>query len=111
MIRQALSVGFTLDELAAIFKVFDRGGAPCHEVRELAAIKLAEIEDHLREVTAMRDDLREALADWDTRLAKTARGQRAGLLKALATRASIQRSPTSLLLRKPKLKKKGKKNG
>jgi len=110
MIRQALSVGFTLDELAAIFKVFDRGGAPCHEVRDLAAIKLAEIEDHLREVTAMRDELREAIADWDTHLAKTARGQRAGLLKALAARESIQRSPTSLLLRKPKPKKKGKKN-
>jgi DNA-binding transcriptional MerR regulator len=110
MIRQALSVGFTLDELAAIFRVFDRGGAPCHEVRDLAAIKLAEIEAHLREVTAMRDELREALADWDTRLAKTARGQRAGLLKALAARESIQRSPNSLLLRKPRLKKKGKKN-
>jgi DNA-binding transcriptional MerR regulator len=110
MIRQALSVGFTLDELAAIYKVFDHGGAPCHEVRDLAAIKLAEIEDHLREVTAMRNELREAVADWDTRLAKTARGQRAGLLKALAARESIQRSPTSLLLRKPKLKKKGRKN-
>jgi|ERR1051325_1903567 DNA-binding transcriptional MerR regulator len=110
MIRQALNVGFTLDELAAIFKVFDRGGAPCHEVRELAAIKLAEIEAHLREVKAMRDELREALADWDMRLAKTTRGQRAGLLKALAARQSIQRSRTSLLLRKPKLKKKGKKD-
>src|SRR4026209_2630353 len=41
MIRQALAVGFTLDELSAIFKVFDGGGAPCEQVRTLAAQKLA----------------------------------------------------------------------
>jgi len=107
MIRQALAVGFTLDELSEIFKVFDRGGAPCHQVRSLAANKLAEIEDHLREVTALRNELRAALKDWDNRLAKTGSGQRAGLLKALAARASVRRSSTSLLLRKPKRNKKG----
>src|SRR5690349_23851822 len=56
MIRQALAIGFTLDELAAVFKVFDQGGAPCHDVRELAAKKLGEIERHLQEVTALRDE-------------------------------------------------------
>src|SRR6185436_15247458 len=50
MIRQALAVGFTLDELKAIFKAFDRGGAPCEQVRSLAAGKLAQLEIHLREV-------------------------------------------------------------
>lgn len=105
MIRQALAVGFTLDELAAVFKVFDAGGAPCHEVRRLAAAKLAHIEEHLRDVTAMRDELRQALEDWDARLANTARGQRARLLQALAERNGVKRSATSLLLRKPKPKK------
>jgi DNA-binding transcriptional MerR regulator len=108
-IRQALAVGFTLEELTTVFKVFDGGGAPCHEVRELAATKLGEIERHLKEVTTMRDELRDALADWDARLAKTARGQRAGLLKALAARETVKRSSNTLLLRKPKVKK-GRKN-
>jgi DNA-binding transcriptional MerR regulator len=108
MIRQALAVGFTLDELSAVFRVFDRGGAPCHEVRSLAAEKLAEIERHLQDVIAMRDELRESLKDWDERLSKTTGGQRAGLLKALAARDSVRASSTSLLLRKPK--RKGKKN-
>src|SRR5215813_7263603 len=107
MIRQALAVGFTLDELSEIFKVFDRGGAPCHQVRKLAAHKLAEIESHLQEVTELRDELRAALKEWDLRLAKTASGQQAGLLKALAARGSVRRSSTSLLLRKPKRNQKG----
>lgn len=106
MIRQALAVGFTLNELRAIFKVFDHGGAPCQQVRSLAASKLTQLETHLEEVTALRDDLRDTLKDWDKRLAKTAAGQRAGLLKTLAARNGV-RSSSSLLLRKPSIKKKG----
>ena len=110
MIRQALSVGFTLDELSAIFKVFDGGGAPCQQVRSLAAQKLAEVESHLKEVTTLRNDLRATLKDWDARLEKTVLGQPAGLLKALTARDGVQSSSTSFLLRKPKRKRKGKNN-
>ena len=110
LIRQALAIGFTLDELAAVFSVFDHGGAPCHKVRELAALKLAQVEQHLQEVTELRDELREALADWDARLSQTARGQRANLLKTLATRQNVQRVSPNLLLRRSEPRKKGKKN-
>src|SRR5437773_925083 len=44
LIRSALAVGFTLDELARILKERDQGGAPCRQVRQLAAEKLAEVE-------------------------------------------------------------------
>ena len=44
LIRRALAVGFTLDELATVFGVRDRGGAPCMEVRSLPAAKLADVE-------------------------------------------------------------------
>ena len=108
IVRQGLAIGFTLDELRSIFKVFDRGEAPCQQVRNLAASKLAQIETHLQEVIALRDDLKNALADWDKRLAKTASGQRAGLLKTLAARDGV-RSSSSLLLRRPSVKKKGQK--
>ena len=108
MVRQGLAIGFTLDELRSIFRVFDRGGAPCQQVRSLAANKLVQIETHLQEVIALRDDLKNALKDWDKRLAKTASGQRAGLLKTLAARNGV-RSSSSLLLRKPSARKKGQK--
>jgi hypothetical protein len=110
MVRQAMAIGFTLDELGVVFRVLDQGGVPCHQVRSLAASKLADIESHLQDVLALRNGLRESLKDWDARLAKTASGQRAGLLQALAVQNSVRRSSTSLLLRKPKLKKKGTKN-
>jgi DNA-binding transcriptional MerR regulator len=106
IVRQGLAIGFTLDELGSILRIFDRGGAPCREVRSLAANKLAQIETHLEEVTALRDDLKNALKDWDKRLAKTASGQRAGLLKTLATRNGV-RSSSSLLFRKPSIRNKG----
>lgn len=84
LVRRALSVGFTLDELAKVLKVRDAGGAPCEEVRRLAAQKLLNVEDQLRELTELRDDLQKTLKDWDTRLARRARGKQANLLESLS---------------------------
>lgn len=87
LVRRALAVGFTLDELARILRARERGGAPCREVRELAARKLAGVEERLRELVAVREELRAALADWDSRLSKTEAGERARLLESLAASA------------------------
>jgi DNA-binding transcriptional MerR regulator len=84
MIRRAMAVGFTLDELARFLKARDRGQAPCREVCALAAEKLTELESRLSEMQALRDELRATLVDWDGRLARKGAGQRAGLLDALA---------------------------
>jgi DNA-binding transcriptional MerR regulator len=84
LVRRALAVGFTLDELARVLSVRDRGAAPCREVRELAAAKLAEVEERLAQLIGLRDELRATLKEWDGRLAKMPDGRRAGLLEALA---------------------------
>jgi DNA-binding transcriptional MerR regulator len=84
LIRRALAMGFTLDELAQFLKARDRGQAPCREVRALAAQKLTELESRLEEMLALRNELRITLKDWDRRLAGKNAGQRAGLLEALA---------------------------
>jgi DNA-binding transcriptional MerR regulator len=97
LIRRALAVGFTLDELARVFKVRAQGGAPCRQVRQLAATKLAEVETLLLEVMAIRDALQVLLRDWDKKLAATPGNERAGLLDALATSGSITRENASLL--------------
>ena len=83
LVRQAVAVGFTLDELAAIFRVRDQGGAPCREVRALGGRKLERLEQHLSDLAGARDRLRSVLHRWDQILAVTPRGARAALLDAL----------------------------
>ena len=85
LVRRALAVGFTLDELGVALKIRDRGGAPCRRVRELAAEKLSAIESQLSDLGALRDELRSSLKDWDKRLAHTDPAAPAGLLEALAS--------------------------
>jgi len=86
LVRRALSIGFTLDELSRILKVRDDGGAPCEEVRSLAAQKLSNIETQLRDLTALRNDLRLTLKHWDARLARRTKSERIGLLESLSLR-------------------------
>lgn len=111
LVRRALAVGFTLDELAGILRVRDGGGAPCHEVRALAASKLRQVETQLSDLTALRDELRTTLQDWDGRLKRKPTGVRANLLESLrssesnATRSSRRlSSPLKPKKKKEKLK-------
>jgi DNA-binding transcriptional MerR regulator len=89
LIRRAISVGFTIDELSAILKARDKGDAPCHQVHTMAQAKLAEVETQLRELTTVRDDLRSVISDWDTRITNLDNNQRAGLLEALANTDAV----------------------
>lgn len=111
LVRSALGIGFTLDELARILTLRDRGGAPCHQVRALAGTKLAEVEAQLLELTALRDDLRSLLKNWDTLLAKNPPAERAGLLESLAAKDLPRRTRSSRLAQSPiNRKKKSKEN-
>jgi DNA-binding transcriptional MerR regulator len=83
LVRQAVALGFSLDELVRIVKVRDQGGAPCGEVRALGAEKLVVLDDRIDELTRARERLRSVLAQWDEILARTPHGARAALLDAL----------------------------
>jgi DNA-binding transcriptional MerR regulator len=83
VVRQALALGFTLEELGRVFRVRDQGGAPCRDVRALAGEKLALVESRLAELAQASDRLRAVLARWDSILAATPHGARAALLEAL----------------------------
>lgn len=84
LIRSALAIGFKLDDLSRILKTRDAGGAPCQQVRALAAAKLVELETLVSEMTLLRDGLREVLQAWDKRLAAASLEQPARLLEMLA---------------------------
>jgi MerR family transcriptional regulator, copper efflux regulator len=88
LVKRALRIGFSLEELAHVLAERHRGGAPCEGVRALVAERLRELEQTLRELTTLRRELQGLLRDWDRRLASTPRGTQARLLDALATPSS-----------------------
>ena len=92
LVRRALAIGFTLDELAGVLSERDRGRAPCRNVRALVAERLAELETRLRDLTELRDDLRALLGEWDLRLARIPIGVQARLLDLLADRPVVDRA-------------------
>ena len=91
LIRRAVSVGFSLRELQSILKTRDAGGVPCHRVRALADSKLAQIDEKIRELRAMRQQLQQTLKSWDAKLAGVRPGQQARLLEALPGEATVLR--------------------
>lgn len=98
VIRAALAVGFSVDELTQILGAHDRGLAPCQRVRQLAAGKLEALGSRIRELQHLRTALRKTIDDWDHRLAKTPSGGRAALLESLAAaRPSASRQLSPLL--------------
>lgn len=106
LVRGALGIGFSLEEMARILSVRDRGGAPCHQVRALAGTKLTEVETQLGELTALRDELRRLLKNWDALLAKNSPPERAGLLESLVAKPFKRRTRSSRLAQTPINRKK-----
>lgn len=90
LIRRSLSVGFSLAELAKILKAREQGRPPCRQVRALMADKLAQLEQEIEQLVAMRDHLSDVLRDWDERLDRTPDGQAAKLLENLSLPATTK---------------------
>jgi DNA-binding transcriptional MerR regulator len=89
LVQRALVVGFTLDELARVLRERDRGEPPCRGVRDLVAARLADLDRRLRQLTALRRELRRLVASWDRTLAAVPAGQPAHLLHSLVGNAAI----------------------
>ena len=92
LVRRALLMGFTLDELRRILAARDRGALPCGEVRRLASQKLGELDARLTELASLRDQLQKTIQEWDSRLAATPQGKPARLLESLSAPAESGRS-------------------
>ncbi len=56
-IRRAQELGFTLREVQSLLALQGRPDAPCVEIRERAAAKVADIDRRLKDLLAMRDAL------------------------------------------------------
>ncbi len=56
-IRRSRSLGFTLDEIAAVLAVRRRGASPCDYVLETLDAHLARIESQIDDLVRLRDEL------------------------------------------------------
>lgn len=83
VIQSALAIGFTLAELSRIFRIRERGGIPCREVRDLARNKSVELEDRIRQMKRLLSRLRDLISGWDGLLEQAGPGVRARLLESL----------------------------
>jgi DNA-binding transcriptional MerR regulator len=81
LIRRALAIGFSLDELVRILRQRDDGSPPCRTVRAMAGSKLEALDRRIRELIETREQLAKMLEAWDDRLAATRDGLAAGLLE------------------------------
>lgn len=111
LIRAAIAIGFTVNDLAGILAARDRGDAPCRHVRDLAATKLADLQARIRSMETLRDLLARTLRDWDRRLKKASPGRRAGLLEHFANAhpERAREASTWALFARPRTKKENKK--
>ena len=64
-IKQAQTLGFSLNEVKRIIDDARAGKSPCDEVRELVRRRLAELDARLREMRRYRTALADTLAEWD----------------------------------------------
>lgn len=95
LVQHALAVGFTLDELARLLGIREKGGAPCREVRALAAAKLNDLTKQLHSLSVLKNELQKMVEQWDSKLARTKQGEQAGLLDMLSASAPRPESGAS----------------
>jgi len=82
-IQAALKIGFTLKELSKIFNIRDHDGVPCKNVRDLAGIKLQQLQKEIEQMLATREQLQQLIKEWDKLLKQKGPDVRAGLLDEL----------------------------
>jgi DNA-binding transcriptional MerR regulator len=83
VVQRALSIGFTLAELAEVLKARDAGGTPCRRVYQLAQEKLHGIEADIEALKRTKRYLKKVLADWEQRIQSAGPGQKSLLLHSL----------------------------
>jgi DNA-binding transcriptional MerR regulator len=60
-VRSAQRLGLSLAEIAEVLRIRDRQGPPCTYVTQLIETHISALEDRVKELTALRDELRARL--------------------------------------------------
>jgi DNA-binding transcriptional MerR regulator len=96
-VAPAKRAGFTLHELAEIFRMYRAGNPPCRNVRDLLQRKLTDLDQEIDELSTIRRKLRRVFARWEGRLRQATPGEFVPLFDDLSdvpmtrTRAALTR--------------------
>jgi DNA-binding transcriptional MerR regulator len=91
-VQRALRVGYTLAELAEIFRARDAGAAPCRRAYGLAKEKLIRVRADIEALKETEKYLGKMLLDWKKKLRKAGPGQKAFLLSSLEERLGAKKN-------------------
>jgi DNA-binding transcriptional MerR regulator len=93
LIQRALTIGFSLRELKPILALRDRGGIPCHGVRQALQSKIQLMGEQIENLKTMRRELKRIRNDWDKRLRSAKSGQPARLLETVSPKMKKRKFP------------------
>ena len=83
LVRRCLAIGFSITDLARVFRERDLGGAPCRKVRGIVSDRLSRIDEEIASLQLLKNQLTVLLDEWDARLAATPAGKPARLLESM----------------------------
>jgi DNA-binding transcriptional MerR regulator len=63
-IKRVKNLGLTLEEIKNILDIYDQGKPPCAEIREKLTAKITHIEDQIKQLLTLKDELCLLLSDW-----------------------------------------------
>jgi len=90
LVKRALQLGFTLAELAEIFRAGDSGSAPCHRVLDLTQQKLRAIKQQIVALRNTQHYMQRLVRKWNLKLAHTKSGVKAMLLHDLTAKPGLR---------------------
>lgn len=90
----ARGAGFTLRELAEIFRMYRTGVPPCRAVRDVLDQKLIRLSAQIEELSAIRNELKRALTEWNRKLHEAPPGKFVPLFDDLDLRPPLQIGPS-----------------
>jgi DNA-binding transcriptional MerR regulator len=94
VIRNAVQLGFPLEEIAKVLRIRDAGGAPCRQVRDYAQTLVAEIDQRMAQLQSEKTAMLRMITNWNAMLETTHIGSPARLLEhgEIAVRGPVVRS-------------------
>ena len=65
VIRNAVQLGFPLDEIARVLRIRDAGGAPCRRVRDYAQALVREIDQRIAQLASEKAAMLRMIENWN----------------------------------------------